>query len=402
MMQNGKRIRANPILIRNDEEPRFLKRIPTTEKLFQEDWLQKLIFEHPSLLPASEIESAFSPLISIGREIPTSVGSIDNLFISPQGYLTIVETKLWRNPEARREVVGQIVDYAKDVSKWSFDDLDTKVKTYFKTAQNRKIGIIDAIREHNEVEDEEESELIDAITKHMRNGHFLLFIVGDGIRESVEDMTDYLSQTPQLHFTLALVELKVFEMEDGRLVLPQLVMRTLEITRAIIRIEGGDVKNVSVGVDIDPESPISRKRRFTLSEEEYFTELSKNTSKEGLEFARQLIDDMQDLGCEVIWRQSSFVIRYPDPFGLNQLLTLLVVNKRGEVYTGWLSDQLRKINLSGDLGGQLTNQIHSLLKDCEVNPSKPGVWSLEKIMLKHEELLPLIEQFINELNNKTI
>lgn len=124
MNEKGKRIRSNPLVVKDGAEPYSLKRIPTTEKMFQEERLQNLLFEHPDLLPVADVESAFSPLISIGREIPTNVGPIDNMFISPQGYLTIVETKLWRNPEARREVVGQIVDYAKEVSKWSFDDLD--------------------------------------------------------------------------------------------------------------------------------------------------------------------------------------------------------------------------------------------------------------------------------------
>lgn len=43
-----------------------------------------------------------APLLSLGREIPTPVGSIDNLFLSRNGYLVVVETTLWRNPEARR------------------------------------------------------------------------------------------------------------------------------------------------------------------------------------------------------------------------------------------------------------------------------------------------------------
>jgi len=75
-------------------------------------------------------ESVFSPLISIGREVPTNAGSIDNLYLSSQGYLILVETKLWRNPEARREVVGQIIDYAKEISKWSFKQLEDQVRSY--------------------------------------------------------------------------------------------------------------------------------------------------------------------------------------------------------------------------------------------------------------------------------
>ena len=38
-------------------------------------------------------------------------GFIDNLFITPRGDIVLVETKLWRNPQARREVIAQALDY---------------------------------------------------------------------------------------------------------------------------------------------------------------------------------------------------------------------------------------------------------------------------------------------------
>jgi hypothetical protein len=39
----------------------------------------------------------------------------DNLYLSTGGYPVLVETKLWRNPQARREVVSQALDYVKDL-----------------------------------------------------------------------------------------------------------------------------------------------------------------------------------------------------------------------------------------------------------------------------------------------
>jgi len=399
MIQTGKRVRTSPLLIKDGEEPKFLRRIPTTQKMFQEDWLQKVIYDYPGLLPAGDVESVFSPLISIGREIATNAGPIDNLFISPQGYLTIVETKLWRNPEARRVVVGQIVDYAKEVSKWSYEDLNSKVISYSKSTRNQNLGVIDLIKESYNLDEEEESELIDSITINMRRGKFLLLIVGDGIRESVEDMAEYLALTPQLHFTLALVELKVFDTGEGRLVLPQMVMRTQELTRAIIRIEGENIKNISVDMDLSTEKTTSKNKRFTLSEEEYFDLLRKNVSEETQELTHQLIEDVQDLGCEIHWKQSSFVVRYLDPYGNKQLLTLLIVSKKGEVYTGWLEDQLKKVDLPSDIGAKYVKSIHALLEGYEINPSKQGVWSLDRVLEEYSEIIELMDEFINDLNS---
>ena len=45
------------------------------------------------------------------------------LGVSPSGFLTIVETKLYRNPQSRREVLGQILDYCAQLTTWSYADL---------------------------------------------------------------------------------------------------------------------------------------------------------------------------------------------------------------------------------------------------------------------------------------
>src|SRR5437879_10898828 len=91
-------------------------------------WLQEFVFTHGDALPISEIEPAFSPLIPLCRELRTKVGPIDVLFVNGEGLLTVVECKLWNNPEARRAVLGQILDYAKELSSWSYDDLEAAIK----------------------------------------------------------------------------------------------------------------------------------------------------------------------------------------------------------------------------------------------------------------------------------
>ena len=67
---------------------------------------------HPSLLPVDQIEPAFNTVVPICIELPMKSGFLDNLLVTPAGDLALVECKLWRNPEARREVVAQIIHYA--------------------------------------------------------------------------------------------------------------------------------------------------------------------------------------------------------------------------------------------------------------------------------------------------
>ena len=85
--------------------------------------IQALVHSHPECLPIAEIDPIFVGPVAICRELVTSAGSIDNLMVTPTGLPVLVECKLWRNPEARREVVGQILDYATDLRRWSSSDL---------------------------------------------------------------------------------------------------------------------------------------------------------------------------------------------------------------------------------------------------------------------------------------
>ena len=39
-----------------------------------------------------------------------------------------IECKLWRNPEARREAVVQIIDYAHGMASWAHTDLDEAIR----------------------------------------------------------------------------------------------------------------------------------------------------------------------------------------------------------------------------------------------------------------------------------
>ena len=104
---------GQPILIGTHEslrlEPVSLSNNGAT---FNEAWLQRLIHDHPECLPVAEIEPAFDELVPVCMEMPTMHGPMDSLLMTTEGDLVLVEVKLWRNPEARRKVVAQGLDYA--------------------------------------------------------------------------------------------------------------------------------------------------------------------------------------------------------------------------------------------------------------------------------------------------
>ena len=165
----------------------------------------------------------------------TPAGPIDNFLVTPSGFPVLVECKLWRNPEGRREVVGQIIDYAKELSRWTSSDLQREV--------SRRLGVkgnamLDLVRAVDPTVDE--IAFNDALSLNLRRGRFLLLIVGDGIREGVETIAEYLQRHAGLHFSMGLVEMPIFAMPDGSLlVTPRVLARTTSIERTVIAVPEG-------------------------------------------------------------------------------------------------------------------------------------------------------------------
>jgi len=116
--------------------------------------------------------------------------------VTPSGLPILVECKLWRNPEGRREVVGQIFDYAKELSRWSSSDLQREVNRRLERAGNSLLELVRAVDPTVD-----EMQFNDALAANLRRGRFLLLIVGDCIREGVEAIAEYLQVHAGLHFS---------------------------------------------------------------------------------------------------------------------------------------------------------------------------------------------------------
>jgi len=195
----------------------------------------------------------FSRPVPICTELNTPAGQIDNFMVTPSGLPVLVECKLWRNPEARREVVSQILDYAKELSRWSSSDLQREVSHRLNRDGN---PLLDMVRDVDPTVDEQQFN--DALTANLRRGRFLLLIVGDGIREGVEAIAEYLQLHAGLHFSLGLVELPIYVLPNGdRLVAPRVLARTALVTRNVVAVPDGyavdETEDPTGGAEIDPE-----------------------------------------------------------------------------------------------------------------------------------------------------
>lgn len=204
---------------------------------YDEDWLQEFLFFNPESIPVSEIDSAYETIVPICRELNTPAGPLDVLYVTPQGKLVILEAKLWRNPEARRKVVAQVLDYAKEFNRWSYEDLQREVSQKLKEKGNVIYELVKA-----QFPDTDEATFVDNVSRSLKYGDFLLLIVGDGIQEGTEHIADFMNTVGRLQFALGLIEVSLYKIPGNQLLVqPRVLAKTVIIERAVVELRSDEI-----------------------------------------------------------------------------------------------------------------------------------------------------------------
>lgn len=270
---------TTPIYIENNKAQK-LKVMPVEKMEFSEDFIQDLCFNNTNLLPVEEIEPIYNGLIPLCRELSMPSGFCDVAYINESGLITLVECKLWKNPEARRKVIGQIIDYAKDLASWDYETFEKNVLVCHKGNENSLIEII-----HNYSPDVDESTFIDNVNKNMKKGRFLLLIVGDGIRENTEEMVRFMNDYSKLSFTISLVELPIYKIENtaSLIVAPRILVKTVEIIRNVLSVDDKNDKKITNRNEIIT----------TPSESVFYERLENNIGKETVDNLKDFISELK-------------------------------------------------------------------------------------------------------------
>jgi len=209
--------------------------------IHSEKWLQALIHEHPELLPVAQIEPAFGRLVPAAREVACGHGYIDNVYVTPVGEIVIVDTKLWSNPQARRKVVTQALDYASAVTSMTYEKFEAAVLRALPGGTSAPASLYDIVAEQPDVLDE--PAFVDAVAMNLRRGRLLVIAEGDGVRREAETLASLLQGHAGAHFTFAMVELAAYRVGDADeyLLVSSTLLRTVMIERGIVTIEQGQM-----------------------------------------------------------------------------------------------------------------------------------------------------------------
>jgi hypothetical protein len=139
-----------------------------------ESELQEILALHPELIPG------VSAAARTCREFQSEAGPADIVVVDSTGELTLVECKLASNPQIRREVVGQMFDYASRLWKMDIEEFSTQ----WQARTSRPLDLDDA---------PEGLSLRDSLASNLKEGRFRIVLAVDRINPSLKRMIEYLN-----------------------------------------------------------------------------------------------------------------------------------------------------------------------------------------------------------------
>ena len=385
---------GSPIWIRNDKNASTLELTPrggSELDAFDEKWLQNIVQNHPEVLPIGQIEPGFGRPVSVCCELPVDAGSVDNLLLTSEGNIILVEVKLWRNSEARREVVAQTLDYAACLFKMDYSAVEAAVGRS-DTWRDKSPPQLHQLFPAADAPDP--TTFIDAINTNLRAGRILILVVGDGIRTETERLASLLQSHAGARFTFAMIELGVYPMPDGlgHLIFPHTLLQTNLVERGVIVI---DDKRVTVLPP--PTADRAQGRRTTITEAQFYeaiAALDKNVPDK----LKVFVEKLQDRGVRAEF-QASLNLKWDIPSG--RTINLGYIQKNGAVWTD-ASNWFGAKEISHTYNEELAAALAVGLRKSSDNWT---IWAAERsvritdIADRLDAWLPVIDRFLQKVSD---
>ena len=200
-----------------------------------ESLLQELLATHVKLLAGDQMNST-SPRrwLLVGREVSilSEAGdqfSLDHLFLDQDGVPTLVEVKRSTDHRIRREMVGQMLDYAANAAiYWSIGALRAR---YEATCQQQGVDgdgqIVELLDAEIDGEDSVEA-FWQQVEDNLATGRLRLLFVADEIPPQLRRIVEFLNEHMDRIEVLA-VEVKQYMGQDHTALVPRLLGQTVAI-----------------------------------------------------------------------------------------------------------------------------------------------------------------------------
>ena len=206
------------------------------ERFTDEDTLQRLIAEHPELLDGVQIRPGDPRrwiLVTREQGVPDTVGStarwsLDHLLIDQDGVPTLVEVKRGANPEVRRTVVGQMLDYAAHAPQtWTIDELR---RTFERSVDEPDEALRKLLLTDGEVDSDA---FWEGVATNLAAKRLRLLFVADAIPDELAHVVEFLNeQMPNIE--VLAVEIKQFRSFTMQTLVPRVIGRTVGLSGSAV------------------------------------------------------------------------------------------------------------------------------------------------------------------------
>lgn len=260
----------------------------TQEPYDSEDLLQDLLARYPDLLASDQIGIGPRRWLLISREISvpdqefSSSGrwSLDHLFLDQDGIPTLVEVKRSTDTRIRREVVGQMLDYAANaVSYWKPEELRAQFEA--RVGDSDPNEILAATLGVNSAD-----VFWTSVETNLRAGRIRMIFVADEIPDELRRIVEFLNEQMTPAEVLA-IAIRHYSGQEQRSLVPTLYGKTAKA-----------------------QGSKSSGRGQTWSEDSFFTALSESAGPQAAEIAHQILRWAQSRGLRIWWgsgkQQGSF------------------------------------------------------------------------------------------------
>ncbi len=189
--------------------------------------LQKLLVSYPNLIPGDQIDD-LNPRrwVLIAKEASVfdndegiSRWYVDHLFLDQDGIPTLVEVKRSSDTRIRREVIGQILEYAANaVTYWNAEKLQATFEVF---CQKNGLDAKDKLRSVLEIE-EDYAAFWQKVEDNLKIGQIRLLIVADEIPTELRGIIEFLNEQMNPAEILG-VEIKQFSSGSRKTLVPRVV-----------------------------------------------------------------------------------------------------------------------------------------------------------------------------------
>ncbi len=393
-------MKGTPLLLSNDKSGLLLSRTSTRRdpavETYEETLLQEVIDRWPDVLPIGDFLPNVSSVCSLGREIPAGLGEsdgyIDNMLVTDDGHLVIVETKLWKNPEALRKVIAQTLQYGMAVTQMTLEEFEDRIRRSDPKGQ-RLAQDETVLQRATRLLQEKADDFEDSFDRLRRNGDILLLIVADAVRASVERIVEWMNKFGSTPYKLGLVELGLYELPDGgRMIVPKTLLRTREASRHVVTINIQGAARDSVTATVSTPDQPSEKRKIaaaapSLTEQGLTVEIRTKNPPDTVRVAETLLSRLKesDLGTRGLPATFQFGVDWGGNF-----IPLVSMSSR-EI---WFQIPMRAVRALGDerfvACKQTINSVANFYRPEDVSdPTKTNA-----LTPKYSILMDKVEEFI--------